>query len=150
MIHHPIILGTKVIVLLIIAIVLVILHGILPPEQFRIALKVGIAVFIAAVLAIWIVFFMLLNNPNSKLSQSMVLTAASKENEETAAKESQKLTSLIGTVGVAETNLRPSGIGRFNGDRIDVVSDRMFIEKDETITIVSVEGKKVKVQKIET
>ena len=35
MIHHPIILGSKVVLLLIIVIVLVILHGILPPEQFK-------------------------------------------------------------------------------------------------------------------
>ena len=147
MIHHPIILGTKAAVLLVIVIVLVILHGVLPPEQFQIALKVGIAVFVAAVLAIWIAFFMLLNNPNSKLSRSMVLTAASKESEKTATKE--QLASLIGTEGIAETNLRPSGIGLFNGDRVDVISDRMFVTKGEPITVVGVEGTKVKVKKLE-
>jgi len=147
MIHHPIVLGTKVILLLILTIVLVILHGVLPPEQFKVALVIGIAAFAAAVCAIWVVFFMMLSNPNSRLSKSVVLSAASRENEQTKAEEHAKLASLIGTAGIAETNLRPSGIGSFNGAMIDVVSDRMFITKGETITVIGVEGKKVKVRK---
>lgn len=150
MIHHPIILGTKVVLLLIIIVVLVVLRGILPPEQFKIAVKIAIGVFVIGIFGIWAVFFTMLNNPNSRLSKSVVLTAASKEDDETKAKENEKLASLIGTEGIAETNLRPSGIGYFNGDRIDVVSDRMFIAKDEKIAVISIEGKKVKVKKIET
>jgi membrane-bound serine protease (ClpP class) len=150
MIHHPIILGSKVVLLLILAIILVILHAILPPEQFQVALKIAIGVFVVGIFAIWIVFFMMLNNPNSKLSKSIVLTATSKENDEEKAKENEKLASLIGTVGTAETNLRPSGVGCFNGDMIDVVSDRMFIEKGEQITVVGAEGKKIKVKKLTT
>ena len=149
MIHHPVILCSKVVLLLILAIVLVILHGILPPEQFKIALKVAIGVFVVGIFAIWIGFFMMLKNPNSRLSKSIVLTAAS-QNDQAKAKEQEKLASMVGTVGIAETNLRPSGIGRFSHDRIDVVSDRMFIAKDEKITVVGVEGKKVKVQKCES
>lgn len=149
MIHHPIVLGTKVVLLLILTIVLVILHGILPPEQFKVALRIGIGVFILSVFAIWAVFFIMLSNPNSRLSKSVVLSAASQENEQTKAEEHAKLASLIGTAGIAETNLRPSGIGCFNGDRIDVISDRMFITKGETITVIGVEGKKVKVRKSE-
>ena len=147
MIHHPIILGSKVILLLIIVIVLVILHGVLPPEQFKVAVKIGIGVFVLAVFAIWTVFFMMLNNPNSKLSKIIVLTAASKEDADEKARENAKLISLIGTEGIAETNLRPSGIGRFGDDLIDVISDRTFITKDEKITVITVEGKKVKVKK---
>ena len=148
MIHHPIILGSKVVLLLIIIVVLVILHGILPPEQFKVAVKIGIGVFILSVIAIWIAFFLMLNNPNSKLSKSLVLTDASKENAEEKARENEKLAALIGTEGIAETNLRPSGIGRFNGDLIDVISDRTFIAKDEIISVIAVEGKKVKVKKV--
>lgn len=148
MIHHPIILGSKVVLLLIIIVVLVILHGILPPEQFKIAVKIGIGVFILSVFAICTAFFLMLNNPNSKLSKSLVLTAASKENAEEKARENAKLAALIGTEGVAETNLRPSGIGCFDGDLIDVISDRTFITKGERITVVAVEGKKVKVKRV--
>ena len=148
MIHHPIILGSKVILLLIIVIVLVILHGVLPPDQFKIAVKIGIGVFVLSVVAIWTAFFMMLNNPNSRLSKSIVLTAAFKENAEDKARENAKLTSLIGVEGIAETNLRPSGIGRFGDDLIDVISDRTFITKDEKISVIAVEGKKVKVKKV--
>ena len=150
MIHHPIVLGAKAILLLIIIVILVILHGILTPEQFRIAVKIGIAVFVAAVFIIWTVFFMMLNNPNSRLHKHMVLTTASDQTAEEKKKEHAELAALIGVEGVAETNLRPSGIGRFGGELIDVVSDRTFIEKDQRIVVIAVEGKKVKVKKLET
>ena len=148
MIHHPIILGSKLVLLLLLVITLAILHGFLPPDQFKIAVKIGIAVFILAIIAIWTGFFMLLSNPNSKLSKSMVLTAESKEDAGDKAKQTERLTALIGTEGIAESNLRPSGIGRFNEELIDVVSDRLFITKGEKIAVTGVDGKKLKVKKI--
>lgn len=149
MIHHPIVIGAKVVVLLIIGIVLVILHGILSPEHFRIAVKIGIAGFVVSVFVIWTVFFMMLSNPRSRLARSMVLTDASQENPQEKAREQAKLATLIGAEGMAETNLRPSGIGRFGDEWIDVVSDRTFIEKEQPITVIGVEGKKVRVRKTE-
>lgn len=148
MIHHPILIGAKLVVLAVIVIVLIILHGVLPPEHFMTALKVGIGVFVLSIMVIWGGFFIMLSNPNSKLSKSVVLTAASQEDSEQKVKEQQKLEALIGTVGVAETNLRPCGIGRFNGRLIDVISDRSFIDKNEQITVSSVDGKKVIVEKV--
>ena len=50
---------------------------------------------------------------------------------------------------MAETNLRPSGIGRFDGELIDVTADRTFIEKDQPIVVTAVEGKKVRVKRSE-
>lgn len=149
MIHHPIILGSKVVLLLVLAIVLVILHGILPPEQFKIALKISVGVFALAVVAIWTIFFMMLNDPNSKLSKSIVLTSASQEDAEAKQRQHEKMTSLVGTEGVAESNLRPSGIGRFEGDLVDVVSDRLFITKGEKIKVIGIEGKRLTVQQLE-
>jgi hypothetical protein len=42
MIHHP---------------VLIVLHGVLPAEQFRVAVYVSVGVFAVAVVGIWVVFF---------------------------------------------------------------------------------------------
>ncbi len=146
MIHHPVVLGTKLIVLLVLGVVLIVLHGVLPPEQFRVAVIVSIVVFVVAVVAIWTTFFVLLANPNSKLSRSMVLGAPSGDN----ADDGKDLSYLVGVEGVVETNLRPSGIGRFEGEFIDVLSNRGFIAKGVKIVIVNVAGKIVKVKEVES
>lgn len=143
---HPIVLGTKVIVLLVLGIVLMVLHGVLPPEQFRIAVIVSIVVFVVAVVAIWTTFFVLLANPNSRLSRSMVLGTPSGDN----ADDGQDLSYLVGVEEVVETNLRPSGIGRFEGEFIDVLSNRGFIAKGAKIVVVNVAGKIVKVKEVES
>ena len=147
MIHHPIVLGTKVVVLLILIIVLVILHGVLPPEQFKVAVVISIGVFAVVVLALWIGFFMMLKNPNSRLSKQMVLGQTPREG---TSEEQKRLTSLLGSEGTAETNLRPSGIGRFDQDFVDVLSERGFIAKGARIIVVSVAGKVVKVREVES
>ena len=147
MIHHPVVLGTKLIVLLVLGIVLMVLHGVLPPEQFRIAVIVSIVVFVVAVVAIWTTFFVLLANPNSRLSRSMVLGTPSGDDADNDGKD---LSYLVGVEGVVETNLRPSGIGRFEGEFIDVLSNRGFIAKGAKIVVVDVAGKIVKVKEVES
>lgn len=144
---HPIVLGTKVIVLLVLGIVLIVLHGVLPPEQFRIAVIVSIVVFVVAVVAIWTTFFVLLANPNSRLSRGMVLGPPSVDK---GANDGQDLSCLVGVEGVVETNLRPSGIGRFEGEFVDVLSNRGFIAKGAKIVVVNVAGKIVKVKEVES
>ena len=47
---------------------------------------------------------------------------------------------LIGVVGKAITDLRPSGTGLFNDERIDVVSESEWITEGTPIKIVSAEG----------
>ncbi len=53
---------------------------------------------------------------------------------------------LLGLEGVALTPLRPSGIGLFDNERIDVVSEGGFINKDKIIKVVKVEGVRVVVK----
>ncbi|MBN1818031.1 MAG: hypothetical protein JW828_11785 [Sedimentisphaerales bacterium] len=146
MIHHPIVLGTKVVILLILIVVLIILHGVLPPDQFRIAVYACIGVFLLSLVAIWTAFFVMLANPNSRLSRGMVLQTPAQDT--TGDREQQRLASLVGAEGVAETNLRPSGIGVFGDEYVDVLSGRGFIDKGATIVVESVTGKVVKVKEI--
>jgi membrane-bound serine protease (ClpP class) len=47
---------------------------------------------------------------------------------------------LVGIVGMAITDLRPSGTGLFNDERIDVVSESEWITEGTPIRIVSAEG----------
>jgi len=50
---------------------------------------------------------------------------------------------LLGSTGVAETNLRPSGKGRFGDQLVDVVTEGDLIERGKPITIVEVQGSRV-------
>ncbi|HLQ74036.1 MAG TPA: nodulation protein NfeD [Bacillota bacterium] len=53
---------------------------------------------------------------------------------------------LVGKLGVTVTPLRPSGTARFDDERLDVVSEGSFIEKDKQVEIVHVEGMRIVVR----
>lgn len=55
---------------------------------------------------------------------------------------------LIGLEGVAATTLRPSGTGVFDNERLDIVTEGGYIEKDSLIKIVKVEGARIVVREI--
>jgi membrane-bound serine protease (ClpP class) len=53
----------------------------------------------------------------------------------------------VGTTGEAVSTLRPSGIARFDGQRIDVVADGEWIEAGQSVKISSTSGGHVSVVK---
>ena len=53
---------------------------------------------------------------------------------------------LLGREGVAITHLRPAGMARFDGKKVDVVSEGEMIERDSRIKVVEVEGNRVVVR----
>lgn len=59
----------------------------------------------------------------------------------------RNLEAYIGKLGVSLTPLRPSGIAKIEGRRIDVVTEGIFLPKDTRIKVVSVEGNRVVVRK---
>ena len=52
----------------------------------------------------------------------------------------ERRTDLIGAEGVAATDLRPSGVGIFHDERVDVVSQSEWIEEGTPVRVVSAEG----------
>lgn len=56
---------------------------------------------------------------------------------------------LIGLEGKTLTQLRPSGTMKIGDERIDVVSEGAFIEKDACVKVIKVEGSRVVVRKID-
>ncbi|MBI1737188.1 MAG: nodulation protein NfeD [Candidatus Rokubacteria bacterium] len=52
----------------------------------------------------------------------------------------------VGKRGSATSPLRPAGIGDFEGERVDVVSDGQFIEAGAAIEVVRVEGNRIVVR----
>jgi membrane-bound serine protease (ClpP class) len=53
---------------------------------------------------------------------------------------SEKRTDLLGTEGVTATDLRPSGVGIFRDERVDIVSESEWIEEGTPVRVVSAEG----------
>ncbi len=55
----------------------------------------------------------------------------------------------VGREGIAVSPLRPAGVGLFNSERLDVVTEGEFIEKDTPIRIIRVEGYRLVVRALE-
>jgi membrane-bound ClpP family serine protease len=53
---------------------------------------------------------------------------------------------LIGKTGVAQSNLRPSGLALIGGKRVDVVTEGPMIERGTPVKVVAVEGMRVVVR----
>jgi membrane-bound serine protease (ClpP class) len=84
--------------------------------------------------------------PQSTLFKKMELaTATSTADGYTSSLGEAK--TLLGATGVAETNLRPSGKGRFGDKLVDVVTEGDLIERGKPITIVEVQGSRVVVKR---
>ena len=56
------------------------------------------------------------------------------------------LENLIGSTGVATSDLRPSGWVIVNNEKIFVVTEGEFVDKDQQIIILSVDGNRVVVR----
>ena len=85
--------------------------------------------------------------PKSTLFRKMELAAATNTAEGyTSSLGDAK--ALLGTTGVAETNLRPSGKGRFGDRLVDVVTEGDMVERGQPITIVEVQGSRVVVKRV--
>ena len=50
---------------------------------------------------------------------------------------------LVGRIGKAQTDLRPSGKAKFDDDVLDVVSDLHYVERGASVRIVDIEGVRV-------
>jgi membrane-bound serine protease (ClpP class) len=85
--------------------------------------------------------------PKSTLFKKMELAAATNTAEGYSSSRGEAK-ALLGATGVAETNLRPSGKGRFGEQLVDVVTEGDLIQKGASITITEVQGSRVVVKRI--
>lgn len=64
--------------------------------------------------------------------------------------DSRQPSATAGDEGVALTDLRPSGTGRFDGRKTSVVTSGEYIEREAPIRVVRVEGNKIVVRQAPT
>lgn len=96
------------------------------------------AAMVAAVLGIFVLAKFL---PKSSAFNKLVL--AESETVEKGFVSFPSDTNLIGKTGIAFTTLRPGGTAVIDDRRIDVVADSEYIDKDQKIKVIRVEGIKV-------
>jgi len=104
-------------------------------------LRILLSAIILTVLIVIIAFRLLKKSP--LWSQIVLQHAETKERGYVGVRD---YSYLIGKVGLALTPLRPAGTAEFDGERVDVVSEGGFIQKDEKIKVIKVEGSRIVVR----
>lgn len=89
---------------------------------------------------VWIRWF-----PNTRAGRKIMLGTNGRDFK--AASEEWR--ALVGMTGEAVTDLRPAGIARIAGRRVDVTADGTWIEAGRPIRVVAVEGVRVVVRSVD-
>jgi len=104
-------------------------------------LLVALAVVVLAgvCLVIWVKYF-----PRTRMGQSLTLSDDGKSFKSA----SPEFMDLLNKEGVAFSILRPAGIAKIDGKRVDVVADGSWIESGKPIKVTRVEGVRILVKEI--
>ena len=81
--------------------------------------------------------------PKTALYNSLILQRAATVEEGYVGTDVVRNSDLIGQSGVSMTALRPSGIALIGDRRVDVVSSGDYIDKDEPVTVLEVDGPRI-------
>ena len=110
--------------------------------HFGAPMAVGVLLVVIAILAV-LISWVLRQVVHGKTKTDLFL----KEKGEYELHEDMQI--LVGKTGVTTSVLRPAGIGDFDGVRLNVVTEGGFIERDQPIEIVSVDGTRIVVKSME-
>ena len=113
-------------------------------------LSTAMAVFatVAAIVGVvMLLMWFFLVFPHTRLGKQFVLQADSAAADGYIAVEDNQR--YLGKEGVAATILRPSGIARIEGERLDVITDGQFVEKGVSIKVVRTVAGRIIVAPIE-
>lgn len=107
----------------------------------------GISVLIAIGISVIVSILMVkVFGRKMKIFRKIVLTDATKTEEGYVSNENR--TELLGLEGYTLTPLRPSGTVLIGDERIDVVSEGSFIQKDRRVRVVKTEGARIVVREV--
>ncbi|MEW9107799.1 MAG: nodulation protein NfeD [Cytobacillus gottheilii] len=107
----------------------------------------GISILIAISAAILVsILLVKVFGKKMKFFRKMILTDST--NTEKGYVSNTNRTELIGTEGYALTALRPAGTVVISNERIDVVSEGGFIQKDAKVRVVKAEGSRIVVREL--
>lgn len=113
--------------------------------HYGVLAALGMSIVIIAVLAI-VVSISLKSAAQGALSKSELVLHATESSQE-GYDSSMDMQVFLGRKGTTRTVLRPVGIAEFDGVRLNVVSEGDFINNDEQVIIVQVEGSRIVVRR---
>jgi membrane-bound serine protease (ClpP class) len=93
----------------------------------------GGSIVVSAIMLYWL--------PKSRAGRKMVL-----EHSHAESVSQEDRSSLVGRRGVTVTPLRPIGRVRFGSDEVDVMTEGEYVDSDQEVEVMSVEGPRVVVR----
>lgn len=106
---------------------------------------IGVWTAIVLVPIVW--FFVYKWLPKTKLGRILELKKVEQANG--GIPDLQHLESLLGKTGIVAKPLRPVGTCEFEGKKVTCVSEAGFMDKGTNVKVISVEGNKMTVRKLE-
>jgi membrane-bound serine protease (ClpP class) len=113
------------------------LGGIPTSEDFA---RAGGVLTTTIVLVLTSSWFLVKRLPSNRRLTNLGIFLGQETSAETGYTSAIRRADLVGAEGVAITDLRPAGTGRFGDERVDVVTESEWIEHGSSIKIVSSEG----------
>lgn len=106
---------------------------------------IAVSLLIAIVVSLTVsILLVKVFNKNMKFFKKMVLKDATTTEEGYVSNVNR--VELLGKIGTALTPLRPAGIANIDDERVDVVTEGSFIDKDSEVIVVKVEGSRIVVR----
>jgi len=100
------------------------------------------------VLAPGVLIFAIKVLPSTPMGRKMFFGEAGKHEPVIPEDSGHELEALLGAEGEAITDLRPVGMARIEGQRIDVLSEVSFLPAGSKVRVTSVEGSQIKVRPV--
>ena len=107
----------------------------------------GMTVVVIAVIAI-VVSAALRSASSGRISKSKLILREAETPEE-GYSASGGMEGYLGREGVTTTVLRPAGVAEFDGTRLNVMTDGEYVQPQCRVAVISVEGAKVVVKRVE-
>lgn len=118
------------------------------------------AIFLVAIVVLVPVVLVLAVNifPYTPFGKAMILSPGKRKDDPDSGKKTASdgkqvsvpdYSEYMGKKGVAETQLRPSGIADISGERLNVVSEGEMIEKGASVKVIDVKGYRIVVAPVE-
>lgn len=118
------------------AIIIGFMHSLSAGASILVAVSILVPVLVSIGVRIW---------PRTPMGRRM-LTINTQENEARETELRTQRDSIIGKIGIAKTNLLPSGLVEIDGMRLDAISIGIAIDRGETIEVVSITSGKIRVR----
>lgn len=107
---------------------------------------IGVVVAVLMVPSLLAIAYKLL--PKTRFGRQVILAPPVRERGEAIA-DTPELGQLVGRTGRVLTTMRPVGMCDFDGQRVECVAEKGYLQKDNKVRVIHVEGTQVTVRVIE-